>query len=96
MEAVPAPPETPTFEQALTELQQVLRKLEDGETGLEEALACYEQGVGLLKRCYGQLREAEQRILLLAGADEEGRPVTQPFLHAATADAPANGPPRRR
>src|SRR5262245_34422299 len=94
MEAALAPSDGLTFEQALAELQQVLRKLEDGETGLEESLASYAHGVGLLKRCYGQLREAEQRILILTGVDEQGQPVTQSFLHAATVAESSNGPPR--
>jgi exodeoxyribonuclease VII small subunit len=81
-----APPDNLTYEQALAELEQIVRDLEDGQTGLEESLARYERGVGLLKRCYGQLCQAEQRILLLAGVDEAGRPVTRPFEHAATAD----------
>ena len=87
------PTEPETFEAALAELEEVLRDLEDGSTGLEESLARYERGVGLLKRCYGELRLAEQRILKLTGADEEGRPLTEPFAHAASADA---GPKRRR
>ena len=81
-----------TFEQALADLEQIVRELEDGQTGLEEALARYETGVGLLKRCYGQLREAEQRILLLTGVDADGRPLLQPFEHAATAE----GDPKER
>jgi exodeoxyribonuclease VII small subunit len=75
-----------TFEDALAELEAILRQLEDGTTGLEDSLACYERGVGLLKRCYGQLKDAEQRILLLTGVDDEGRPLTQPFEHAPTAE----------
>jgi exodeoxyribonuclease VII small subunit len=71
-----------TFEQALAELDRIVHDLEDGQFGLEESLARYEQGVGLLKRCYTQLREAEQRILLLTGVDEEGQPILQPFPHA--------------
>jgi exodeoxyribonuclease VII small subunit len=78
-----------TFEQALAELDRVVRDLEDGQIGLEESLARYEQGVGLLKRCYGQLREAEQRILQLTGVDEEGQPLLQPFQHTATPEAKA-------
>lgn len=92
-----SPIENLTFEQSLAELERIVRELEDGQTGLEEALARYETGVGLLKRCYNQLSQAEQRILLLTGQDEEGRPVTQPFEHAATAEAKADCKrPRRR
>src|SRR5437870_3986498 len=84
-----SPREQLTFEQALAELDRIVRDLEDGGTGLEEGLARYEQGIGLLKRCYAQLRDAEQRIQLLTGVDEEGQPVLQPFQHAATADGAA-------
>jgi exodeoxyribonuclease VII small subunit len=73
-----------TFEQALGELEKIVRELEDGKTGLEESLARYEKGVGLLRRCYGQLRQVEQRIMELMGQDADGRPLTRPFAHAAT------------
>ncbi|HMC90805.1 MAG TPA: exodeoxyribonuclease VII small subunit, partial [Gemmataceae bacterium] len=69
------------------ELDRVVRALEDGQLGLEEALAQYEIGIGLLKRCHAQLQKVEQRILQLTGVDAEGRPVTQPFDHAATAES---------
>jgi exodeoxyribonuclease VII small subunit len=82
-----SPADNLSFEQALTELESIVRALEDGETGLEDALARYERGVGLLKRCYGQLRQAEQRILLLTGEDGDGQPLTRPFEHSATLDA---------
>lgn len=80
------PPDHLTFEQALAALEKIVRDLEDGQTGLEESLARYETGVGLLKRCYAQLSQAEQRILLLTGMDADGKPLTQPFQHAATAE----------
>jgi exodeoxyribonuclease VII small subunit len=79
-----------TFEQALTELEQIVRQLEDGKITLEESLARYETGVHLLKRCYNQLAKAEQRIQLLTGQDQDGKPVLQAFDHAATADADKN------
>ncbi|MBM4067359.1 MAG: exodeoxyribonuclease VII small subunit [Planctomycetes bacterium] len=76
-------PENLTFEQALAELEKVVRDLEDGQTGLEEALARYEVGVSLLRRCHGLLQHAEQRIVKLVGVDTEGKPLTQPFEHTA-------------
>jgi exodeoxyribonuclease VII small subunit len=90
-----SPKENVTFEQSLTELDRIVRDLEDGQLGLEAALLRYETGVGLLQSCYAQLRQAEQRILLLTGTDAEGRPVTQPFEHAATAEN-ANADTKRR
>lgn len=76
-----------TFEQALADLEQIVRDLEDGQTGLEESLQRYEQGVALLKRCYGQLRAAEKRIVELTGKDEQGNPITRPFEHIASIEA---------
>jgi exodeoxyribonuclease VII small subunit len=80
-------PENLTFEQMLARLEEIVRELEDGGAGLEESLSRYEQGVGLLKQCYAQLRQAEQRIQLLAGLDEEGKAILKPFDHTATAEA---------
>ena len=62
------PVENLTFEQSLIELERTVRELEDGQLGLEDALARYEQGVALLKRCYGQLRQVEQKIVELTKA----------------------------
>lgn len=71
--------ESLTFESALADLEKIVRELEDGTIGLEESLANYEKGVALLKRCYKQLQQAEQRIDLLKGLGEDGKPVTEPF-----------------
>jgi exodeoxyribonuclease VII small subunit len=77
-------PDPVRFEQALTELDRILRDLEDGTTSLDEALARYERGVALLRLCYGQLKDAEQRVRLLAGVAEDGGPELQPFEHVAS------------
>jgi exodeoxyribonuclease VII small subunit len=76
-----------TFEQALADLERIARDLEDGKIGLEESLARYEPGVGLLKRCYAQLRQVEQKIVELTGQDSEGNPLTRPFNHRASLEA---------
>jgi exodeoxyribonuclease VII small subunit len=73
-----------SFEHSLLELEEVVRQLEDGDTGLEQALAQYEKGIGLLKLCYGQLKDAELRIQKLTGTTADGQPVTEPFEHSAT------------
>ena len=74
-----------SFEESLVHLERMVRELEDGQLGLEDALARYEEGVGLIKRCYARLREAEQRVLQLTGTNEAGEPLLQPFKHEATA-----------
>ena len=84
-----------SFEQALVDLEKIVRELEDGQTGLVASLACYERGVGLLKRCYLQLRVAEQRIVELTGKDEAGNAVTRPFEHTSSMEAVRDGKPAR-
>jgi exodeoxyribonuclease VII small subunit len=82
----PPSSESLPFEQALSELERILRNLEDGTSSLEESLAQYERGVGLLKGCYQQLRDAEQRIVKVAGVDAEGKPVLEPFEHTSAVE----------
>jgi len=82
------------FEDALSELELILRDLEDGTASLEESLARYERGIALLRQCYGQLQGAEQKIRLLAGLGEDGLPDFRPFEHVASIDA-ARAPARK-
>ncbi|HEY8505678.1 MAG TPA: exodeoxyribonuclease VII small subunit [Gemmataceae bacterium] len=86
-------PDEPSFEQALAELEQILRSLEDGTATLEESLARYERGVTLLKQCYGKLRDAEQRIVRLTGGEADADPAAEPFDPAAAVEP---GKPARR
>ena len=72
-------PATPTFEQALVEIEAIVRDLEEGRIGLEASLARYEQGVSLLRRCYELLTQAERRIELVRGVDADGNPVVAPL-----------------
>jgi exodeoxyribonuclease VII small subunit len=74
-----------SFEDAIAELEQVVRTLEDGTTSLDGGLAAYERGVVLLKCCFQHLRQAEQRILKLTGND--GRPSLELFEHTAAVEA---------
>ena len=51
-----------SFEQAYTQLQQVIQKLESGELSLDESVTLYEQGRLLSMRCQTLLDNAELRI----------------------------------
>jgi exodeoxyribonuclease VII small subunit len=73
------------FEESLAELERVVRDLEDGQLGLDDALARYEQGIALIKHCQNQLLQAEQRILVLTGVEADGQPILTPFKHESTA-----------
>jgi exodeoxyribonuclease VII small subunit len=87
------PPEPPpaaeqlTFEGALAELQAITRRLEDGKESLEATLCDFERGVQLLRRCYALLDQAEQRIELFLGFDEQGAAEIAPFDASATMTA---------
>jgi exodeoxyribonuclease VII small subunit len=68
-----------TFEEALAQLEAVVRVLEDGHVGLDESLAKYEEGVRLLRVCRDSLQTAERKIMLLTGIDANGNPLVEPF-----------------
>ena len=51
-----------SFEEALARLEEIVARLEAGKTTLDSALADYEEGVSLLRRCNSQLDAAEQRV----------------------------------
>jgi exodeoxyribonuclease VII small subunit len=62
--------ETMSFEQAYTELETTVQKLEAGNLPLEEALSLYQRGMALAAYCNRQLDKAELRIKTLAPSGE--------------------------
>lgn len=58
----------PRFEDGLTELEATVTKLESGELTLEDSLAAFERGVGLVKMLNERLGAVEQRIEVLSRA----------------------------
>ena len=68
-----------SFEHSLAELEAIVHDLEEGQLGLAEALARYEEGVRHLKHCYQILEAAERKIELLTGVAEDGTPCTEGF-----------------
>ncbi len=67
-----------TFEQAMEELEGVVRKLEGGQLALDDSLAVFEQGVKVARECEGMLSEAKGRIEQLI-KDAQGNTATAPF-----------------
>lgn len=53
----------PSFEDALKELEETVRLIEDGQLGLDASLARYEEGVKHLERCHELLKRAETSSL---------------------------------
>jgi len=58
----PKAPEELSFEQALDELDGLVRKMESGELGLDDSIAAYRRGAQLARHCQARLSAAEQEI----------------------------------
>jgi len=67
--------EEESFEVMLQKLEETVRKLEQGNLGLQDSLEAYQLGIERLKRCHKILAEAELRIEMLSGVNEDGEPV---------------------
>ncbi len=57
--------EGPSFEEAFGQLEQSVAALEQGDLSLERALALFEDGMRLVRRCNLILDQAELRIRVL-------------------------------
>lgn len=55
-------PSAKTFESSLDQLESLVRELESGDLGLEDALGRFEQGVKLSRQCSQALDQAQLRI----------------------------------
>jgi exodeoxyribonuclease VII small subunit len=55
-----------TYETKTEQLRQIIEKIEDGKTGLDESMRLYEQGSVLVKQCETMLAAAEMRITTLS------------------------------
>jgi exodeoxyribonuclease VII small subunit len=58
-----------TFEAALEALEARVRRLDEGDLPLEEALRLFEEGVTLQRRCQELLDATERRVIELTGSD---------------------------
>ena len=59
---MPADIETLTFEQALAELEGIVKALESGQGALEASVSAYQRGAALRAHCERKLAEAEQKV----------------------------------
>jgi len=55
-----------TYETKTEQLREIIEKIEDGKTGLDESMRLYEQGAVLVKQCETMLAEAEVRITTIS------------------------------
>ncbi len=67
-----------TFEQSMRRLEEITRKLEQGEVSLDETVQFFEEGMTLYRECLAKLTETEKKIELLT-RDQEGNLTRTPF-----------------
>jgi exodeoxyribonuclease VII small subunit len=77
--------ETPDFETAMRDLEELVERLEHGDLPLEESLAAFERGVMLTRACQSALKEAEQKVEILL--KKAGEPAVEDFMP----EEPKNG-----
>jgi exodeoxyribonuclease VII small subunit len=69
---------TLSFEDALAELEQIVRGLENGQQKLADAIDAYERGAALRKHCETKLTEAEARVAAIV-QNADGSLSTRPL-----------------
>jgi len=70
----------PDFEKALTELEQIVERMEQGELSLDESLKQFERGIALTRSCQTALQQAEQKVEILLRKSGGAEPfVTDEF-----------------
>lgn len=61
------------FNQAMEQLEEIVRQLEQGDVPLEEALTLYQKGMELSKVCHDKLQNAEKQLVTMM---DEGKEVS--------------------
>jgi len=65
------------FEKSLSELEQLVEDMEQGDLSLEDALKHFEKGISLASNCQSALSSAEQKVALLI--EKNGELLEKPF-----------------
>ena len=68
-------PENLSFEEAINELSQIVNEMEKGELPLDAALKHFERGIALASASSNKLEQAQQKVQLLMGQNEQAQLV---------------------
>ncbi|MCZ8520636.1 MULTISPECIES: exodeoxyribonuclease VII small subunit [Paenibacillus] len=68
---------TPSFEQAMDQLERIVAQLESGDVPLEKAIELFQEGMRLSQLCGQKLEQVERKIEILV--EQEGGMVKKPF-----------------
>ncbi len=66
-----------SFEDALKELEEIVRNLESGQAKLDDAIRSYERGAALKRHCEAKLRDAQVKVEKIVQAPD-GTVTTEP------------------
>lgn len=69
--------QSPSFETAISELEQIVAQLESGDLELDQSLKLFERGIELTRLSQHKLQEAEQKVQILM--EKNGQLELQPF-----------------
>jgi exodeoxyribonuclease VII small subunit len=75
-----------SYEQGYDHLQEIVQQIEQGQVGLQESVARYEDAMKLIAHCRKILKQAEQKVLLLQQGNQ-GQVSLEPFQVPAEGDA---------
>ena len=79
-----------TFEETLSALELVVEHLERGRLTMDESIAWYEAGLGLMRRCSHLLEQAEIRISALDAENPTASPNDHRLISEGAWDADAS------
>ncbi len=66
---MPAKKETKSFEKSLERLEKIVEEMEQGNLPLDDMIARFEEGQGLLKECRKKLNEVQKKVEVLVKKD---------------------------
>ncbi len=73
-----------SFEEALGELESLVRRLEEGKCPLDEAIKTFERGIGLKNHCDTKLKNARLKVEQIL-ENSDGTVFMKPFLNEEAA-----------
>ena len=73
-----------TFEKALERLEEIVKKMEEGNMTLDDSLKAFEEGINLSRFCAKKLDDAERKVEMLIKSD--GEPEVKAFKEEGEED----------
>jgi len=66
----------PVFEEAMDQLEQIVKQLEENDVPLEKAIGLFQEGMALSKLCHDKLETVEKKMDQLIGPNGETKPFS--------------------